>query len=228
MGVTGNRQRRGQMLLCLTVCALLGMTRPGFGLDPSPVLLETIAADVGGEPITLRETLIYCSLLQGRVVGLAEKEILRDALPRLVEQEIIRQEVAYNPDFSPSQSNLTLVLQSFIDHAGGAAGFSALLDRLQVEEGELQEIVENCSRSLDFVDTRFRPFVYVLQEDARKYYTDEFLPALPPEAPIPPFDSVSDRLTLILEEKKVNEEFFNWLEQRKKEMKIKILLDFQD
>jgi hypothetical protein len=75
-----------------------------------------------------------------------------------------------------------------------------------------------------FIDYRFRPSVQVSEADISRYYNDVFLPQLrarSPEASPPPLDSIRERVIDILNTELATQASQSWLEQTRKQTRIR-------
>jgi|GEM_PF-1026904 len=187
-------------------------------------LLNKVVADVGGNPITLREVRMAASLQRGRLVDRAETELLQEAARLLVEQEIIWLQIAEGN----TPANVSEAAQEIRNIYALAAGGSEALDRMRAELGitdeEWTSLLRRQARVMLFTAVQFSPMVYVAPEEVRRYYEEEFLPALDPDASIPPLERVRDRIQEIIRQHKINRELAEWLARRKEELNVRLFL----
>ena len=204
------------VLLCLPAAA---------GPFPAPAeewsSVDRVVAVVGGTPLTLRQARVSASLTRGRVIEAGEKDLLQEAIERLVDQEIILRELAASGEdlaVSVSQNSLR---EALVRQAGGEASLRYIRSRLGITDEEWNQFVLRASALDEFVRNRFRPFVYVSQDDVRAYFEKVVLNGKRAEGE--DIEQYRERIRQILEELRVNEEFTRWLENRRKELGISLL-----
>ncbi|MGH9582421.1 MAG: hypothetical protein ACRD4O_05750, partial [Bryobacteraceae bacterium] len=75
---------------------------------------------------------------------------------------------------------------------------------------------------LDFIGARFKPAVYVTGKDVRAYY-DAHAAALARKYPGKSAAQLREKARDILTGEQVNQQFYSWLDQQKKNAKIQYL-----
>lgn len=223
-----------RFLTALFLLIVLPSTLPRAGapgaagpVSPEPAggwsLADRVAAVVGGTPVTLRQVLVTASLTRGRVVGTGEDELLRETATRLVEQEIILKEMAAGAEGLSISLPLENLRQTLTLQAGGEASLRFIRASLSIADDEWNVFVLRTALLDEFVRNRFRPFVYVSQDDIRNYFEKEVLNGAANEDRREELDQNRERIRQILEEIRVNDEFGRWLEARKKDLKAALL-----
>src|SRR4030095_6424242 len=98
-------------------------------------------------------------------------EARRKAAERLIDQELIRQEITAGAYPPPSEKDVDALLQQLRrDRFGGSdAEFRAALARYGLSEEQLKQYLHWQLAVLRFIDQRFRPGVLVTDEDVRAY-----------------------------------------------------------
>lgn len=195
----------------------------GAGTEDGWALADRVAAVVGGTPVTLRQVVVTASLTRGRVVGPGENELLRETATRLVEQEIILKELAAGTEGLSLSLPLENLRQTLTLQAGGEASLRFIRASLSIADDEWNTYVLRTALLDEFVRNRFRPFVYVSQDDIRNYFEKEVLNGAANEDRREELDQNRERIRQILEEIRVNDEFGRWLETRKKELRAALL-----
>ena len=142
----------------------------------------------------------------------------RKAAERLVDQEIIRQEVAtgaYRRATDADADALTNQIRK--DRWGGSeARFRAALSQYGLSEAALHEQLLWQLTVLRFIDQRFRPGVLVTDEEVRQYY-DTHISELRRENPgNSSFEALAPKIRAVLEGERINQEFEAWLQQARK------------
>jgi hypothetical protein len=186
-------------------------------------LRDRIVADVAGEPVTLRQVVILASLEAGRKVDPSERELMAAALQHEITQVIIMRDIARNPSYEEETPDGAAMRQALEQKCGGPEGLRRLQEDLQMSDAALERFFLRQALAVAFVRLHFNPFVYVSEEEVRKYYAEVFVPRLGPGAVPPDFESVQQKIVEILQQRKINAEFDQWLERQKKELKVKLI-----
>ncbi len=144
-----------------------------------------------------------------------------DEVERLVDLELMRQELK---SFSMTQEDETKVdarLQSLRDAYAGKGGLPKLLQRLGLQESELVSYLQLESSIMKFVDFRFRPFVQVSEEEVKAYYQTRLTPQLEKaRVALPPLVQISARIEEILREEKINAVLEQWMKDVRRHSRI--------
>jgi hypothetical protein len=219
-GVASSRPCRRLIITAYLLLAVLSVVLPG----QSPRLLNRVVADVGGNPITMREVRILASLQKGRLVTPTETGLLEESARQLVEQEIIWMEIE-NGDAPESVTEAAQEIRNiYALAAGGTAALKQLGSELGIPEREWSHLLYKQARVMLYTAIQFSPMVYVAPEEIHRYYREEFLAGLDPDATAPPLDRVRSRIEEILRQHKINRELSDWLERRKEELNVRIFL----
>jgi len=186
-------------------------------------LRDRVVADVAGEPVTLRQVVIMASLVAGRKVDPSERELVAGALEHEITQVIIMRDIARNPSYEEENPDQAGMRQALEQKCGGPDGLRRLQEELRLSDAALDRFIHRQALTAAFVRLHFNPFVYVSEEEVRKYFAEVFVPRLGVGAVPPDFESVQEKLTEILQQRKINAEFDSWLERQKKELKVKLI-----
>ncbi len=186
-------------------------------------LRDRVVADVAGEPVTLRQVLILASLEAGRKVDPSEGGLVAAAVQREITQVIIMRDIARNPSYEEEKPDEAAMRQALEQKCGGPEALRRLQEELQLKDETLESFLQRQALAVAFVRLHFNPFVYVSEEEARKYYAEVFLPRLGAGAAPPDFESVQAKIVEILQQRKINAEFDQWLERQRKELRVKII-----
>jgi parvulin-like peptidyl-prolyl isomerase len=146
----------------------------------------------------------------------------RKAAERLIDQAIIRQQIATGGYRRPSDSEAEALLKQLRqDRFGGSEEQlrSALTGRGLTEEQLRAQLLWQLT-VLRFIDQRFRPGVLVSDEEVRAYY-DEHLAELKREYPRNnTFEELAPKIRASLEGERINQNFAQWLDQTRKRTRI--------
>jgi hypothetical protein len=135
-----------------------------------------------------------------------------EEINRLVDFELLRQELANFSLTQEDESKVEVRIQSFRDAYAGQGGLEALLLRLGLQEPELRSYLRLESSILKFVDFRFRPFAVVSAEEIKDYYEGKFADQMKKaKEKMPPLSEVAAKIEEILREEKVNASLDQWI-----------------
>jgi hypothetical protein len=151
----------------------------------------------------------------------------RKSAERLIDQEIIRQEiVSGNYRRPPDSDAAALETQLKRDRFSGSdQRMRAELQRYGITEDQLRAQLLWQLTVLRFIDERFRPAVIVTDEEVHGYY-DQHLAELRRQYPENgSFDALEPKIRSLLEGQRINENFNQWLEQARKRARIEYKQD---
>jgi len=156
--------------------------------------------------------------------GAKEKQVQFDLIQRLIEQNLIRQQIQQFPGTEVSAEGIATQIASIRDKLGGAGRLEQTLTSLHITQEELKKRVEWQLQVMKFVDYRFRQFVIVDQKEIRDYYSGNLLPALAAKGikERPPLPEVEEKIREILTEEKLNVQLDEWLKSLKESASIEI------
>jgi hypothetical protein len=146
----------------------------------------------------------------------------RKSADRLIDQTLIRDEVARGGYRRPNDADAEILLKHLVrDRFGGSAsGLHELLSRYGLSENELREQFLWQLTVLRFIDQRFRPGVQVADQDVRTYY-DQHLAEFKREHPRNnSFDALQTQIRASLEGERINQDFAAWIEEARKRVRI--------
>jgi hypothetical protein len=146
----------------------------------------------------------------------------RKSAERLIDQEIIRQEIVTGNYRRPADSDAAaLEAQLKRDRfAGSEQRMRAELQRYGLTEEQLRTQLLWQLTVLRFIDERFRPAVIVTDEEVRAYY-DQHLAELRRQYPEDySYQALEPKIRTLLEGQRINENFNQWLEQARKRARI--------
>jgi parvulin-like peptidyl-prolyl isomerase len=149
-------------------------------------------------------------------------EARKTAAERLIDQAIIRQDIATGGYKRPTDDDtLALLKQIRQSRFGGIdTRLRAALAEYGLTEDQLREQLQWQLTVLRFIDQRFRPGVLVGDEEVRVYY-DQHLAELRKEYPQnSAFETLSPKIRSMLEGERVNKDFEDWIGQARKRSRI--------
>jgi hypothetical protein len=190
-------------------------------------VIDRIVATVNGRIILQSdwdEALRFEALLSGRSLDQFTEEDRRNALDRLIDQELLSEQrkSALFPHASEADAGETLAsARKQYSETGSGEAWQAALARFGLTE---QAVVEHVRQEIDLmrlVDAHLRPAVQIDSKSIEAYYRDKFVPQLKQSgAGAAPLDQVSGQIRELLTQEKVNELMVSWLQSLRSESKV--------
>jgi len=164
-----------------------------------------------------------------RVTGFLNQEQLKidssekhKSAERLIDQEIIRQELLTAGFRRPSDSEATALQEQLRQErfGGSEQRLREALGRYGLAEDQLRAQLLWQLTVLSFIEQRFRAATLVTDEDLRSYY-DQHLADLRRQYPQDnSFEALAPKIRTSLEGERVNQNFTQWLEETRKRYHI--------
>lgn len=194
------------------------------GICQATVVLDRIAVIIGKHVIKTsdieRDLRLTDFLNRARLdLGPAAR---RQAAERLIDQEIIRQEIVTGRYNRPADSEAEALARNFRqDRFGGSESrLREALRKYDLNEQQLQSQFLWQLTVLRFIDERFRLGVLVTDEEIQAYY-DQHLSELQREYPRnPTFEALKDQIRETIEGERINQEFDRWVQEARKRYRI--------
>jgi hypothetical protein len=189
------------------------------------VIIDRIAVVVGDSIIKdsdIDRDIRVTSFLDGRTLDLSLAN-RKAALGHLIDQVFIHREIETGsyPVAGPHEANEQLERlekQRFKTQAA----FEQALKRYGLTEPELRTQFKWQLTVLKFIDARFKPAVLVSDDEIEKYY-QQHAAALRREYPGKSLDDLREQIRDILTAEGVNQQFFAWLDDQRKNTKVRYL-----
>ncbi|HEX6203735.1 MAG TPA: hypothetical protein VF100_12080, partial [Thermoanaerobaculia bacterium] len=103
--------------------------------------------------------------------------------------------------------------------------FLGRLARLDMSEGELDQLVARQLMVLSYVEERLGARIFVSLDDIRAYYEEELVPGLQASgSPVPPLEDVREDIRSLLRAERLNTEIDEWTERLRREADIQVFL----
>ncbi|HVO61146.1 MAG TPA: SurA N-terminal domain-containing protein [Terriglobales bacterium] len=200
----------------------------GLSLHAAEVI-DRIVATVNGQVILqsdVDEAISYQAFADGRPLNLVSAADRKAALDRLIDQELIRQEV-HASDFQPvpgAEVEARIAdIRKLHPEATDDASWTSALHRYGLSAGELREKVAADLNSWKAVEARLRPDVAINSGSVERYYHENLLPALHKTgAPAPALVEVAPKIKEILTQQQINNLLAIWLKSLRNESRIEI------
>jgi hypothetical protein len=145
-----------------------------------------------------------------------------DAADRLIDQQMIRQELAAEGYSRASDDDADELEKQIVRnrYQGSSPQFQSALQRYGLNEKQFHEQLLWQLTVLRFIDQRFRPGVLVTDEEIAAYY-QEHLAEIRRESPQNyTLEAVSARIRQTLESQRVDKDFDAWLTQMRHQNRI--------
>jgi len=192
------------------------------------VVLDRVVAVVNRQAILqseVQEEIRFERLIDGHVPGEASVEETRSVLNRLIDQELLREQMR-NSEVKPATEDE--VEKQIADLKArlsrNAESWEATLARYGVTEAELRRRIALEFELLRLVDARLRPAVQIEPAEVENYYREQFLPkVLRSGAPQVDQAEAAPKIREILTQQKMNQMLSSWLETLRNQAQIKVL-----
>lgn len=190
-------------------------------------VVDRIAVSVTGQVVTLSDIRRHIRVRAFLDSGKPEYSVdsLRQAAELLVDQALVRREAELSRYPAPSIPEIEQAIDQFAESLGLKR--QEMFDRALEYGFSEQEMREQAAWRLTlvrFIDYRFRPSVQVSEADISSYYSEIFLPqfrARTPDSEPPQLDAIRERIVDILNTQLATEASQVWLEQARKQTRIR-------
>ena len=191
-------------------------------------VLDKLVATVNGHAILQsdwNEDLRYESFMSGRRQNELTSEDRRAAFERLIDQELLREQVS-SSDFKPASDEqiakqVEELKKQYPGEHNGRAWSEALATAGLTEEGVSTHVAAELN-SLRQVDARFRPSIQIDAAAIQGYYQTVLSPKLPPGQRIS-LQEATPKIREILIQKRIDELLASWLDTLRSQARIRIM-----
>jgi len=182
-------------------------------------IIDRIVATVNGHIILQSEwddALNYEAFSNGRLLDELTPDDRKAALDRLIDQELLREQMR-SVDFqhAPQEEVTKRLLEIRKQYAGTETeqGWRAALQRYGLTESQLRQNIVATLDIMRLVDSRLRPTVNIDSKSIESYYNHELLPQLRGAgAKEPSLAEVSPKIKELLTQQKMNQLLTAWLQ----------------
>jgi hypothetical protein len=185
----------------------------------SAQVLDSVLAVVNSAPIFQSdwEMALRCeALMSGRSVESFNEEERRAVFNRLVDQELLRQQMrGFELGTLTDQDIQTKISEVRAQLAGAAKDedWKNMLERYGIMEADVSDRVRAQLEVERFLEYRLRPLVRVDYRTITRYYREQFLPEVKKKGGKEvPLSEVSERIREILTQQKMGEQTALWLQ----------------
>jgi peptidyl-prolyl cis-trans isomerase SurA len=192
-------------------------------------VIDRIVATVNGHIILQsdwNDALRYEALLSGRALSLFSEEDRRSVLDRLIDQELLAEQMKSASFAHASESEAQAQIADARKQYPEAAtdeGWQQILDRFGLTQSAVVSHVQQQIDLMRLVDAHLRPAVQIDSKSVEAYYRDKFVPQLKQSGVEDvPLADVSAKIRELLTEQKVNELMVSWLQSLRSESKVSV------
>ena len=193
---------------------------------PAQQMVDRIVATVNRQPILLSDWEVeirYEAMLEQRVLPVSD-DLAHAALNRLLDQELLRQQMKSYRMAEPSKEEMDARIREIRKQIPGAesdSGLRAILGRYGLNESEVNERVGTQAAILRFIDVRLRPSVHVDRRSIESYYNDKLLPELRKKGQTAtPLAEVAPQIEELLSQERVDALTNDWLKDLRQQSEI--------
>ena len=190
-------------------------------------VIDRIVATVNGRPILFSDcdVAMRYEAFMGQQPLSATPQVAHDVLERLIDQELLRQQIR---SFHLAPVSAEELKQRLADvrrqrnDGADEAAWQTVLANYGLTEAELGEGVARQMEILRFIDVRLRPSVRVDRASIETYYRETFLPELQKRSAQPvPLREVSAQIEEILAQQRTNTLLVDWLRELRQQSEIR-------
>lgn len=204
-------------VMALALCQAFGGT-----------IIDRIVATVNGHIILQsdwQDEVCYDAFMDGHPLGQITAQERKAALDRLIDQELLREQVNPSDALQPNDAEVEKRLQEIrkqYDPSGKSVTWQEALKEYGLTESEVKSRISEQINLMRLVDARLLPNVQVDEKSIESYYNQELLPQLRQSgAPgTPPLATVTPKIKELLTQKKVSELLVAWLHNLRAESQI--------
>lgn len=205
-------------------CVLALAAVPAF----SGTIVDRIVATVNGHIILQsdwEDAVRYEAFMNGRKMGQVTPQERKAALDRLIDQELLQEQINSSDAFHASDADVDKRFQEVrkqYDPSGDPAIWQRALTEYGLKESEVKSRIVVELNLMHLVDARLRPNVQVDEKSIESYYNQELLPQLRQSGNgNVPLATVTPKIKEILTQQKVNQLLVAWLNNLRSESEIR-------
>jgi hypothetical protein len=153
--------------------------------------------------------------------GPVSSDILRQKLDVMIDERLIAQEATRLPGAEVSQEEVDQRRRKLIESFPSEAAFRQRIESVGLTPQRLDELLRERILIDRFVEFRFQSFVFVSEDEIKRYYENVLAPQIRERGAVPPpIDQVREEIQPILRREKINEEIDRWLIEARQRAEI--------
>jgi hypothetical protein len=192
---------------------------PIFSLAPSTLgaqIVDRVITNVNGHVVLQsdwEQEIAFEALASGRAPDSFTNTERRAALDRLIDQELLREQVRPSQPVSADQiAARKAEVRKANPDATTDAGWIAKVQRYGLTEHDIEKRVSDELQLMKLVEDRLRPSIQIDENAVKNYYQSQLLPEMQKAgAHATPLNEVFGQIKNLLTEKKMNELLTGWL-----------------
>lgn len=208
--------------------ALVLLVGSALRLATAGEVVDRIVATVNGHPILQSdwdEAVAYETFADGRSPGAVTFDQRKAALDRLIDQELVREQIEHGDFQHASSEDVERRVQDIRKiHAevADADGWRTALQRYGLTESELREKVAVELEEMRAIDAHLRPGVQIDSRSVETYYHEKLLPELRQSGGVEvPLEQVAPKIRELLAQQRINDLLANWIRTLRSESDIR-------
>jgi len=205
------------MKLCTHLAVATALSMIFAGLSVAGPVIDRVVTNVNGHVVLLsdwEEEIAFEALVNGRSPESFTSEERAAALNRLIDQELLREQVRPGQGSPASEVQARVAdVRKLQPDAATEQGWHAALQRYGLTQGALEKRLSDEMQLMRLVEDRLRPSIQVDQQAIERYYRDQLLPDIKKTGgSAKPLTEVYGKIKDLLAEQKMNELLTGWLE----------------
>ena len=182
-------------------------------------LVDRVVAVIDRDVITLSEAE---EAQEFRTLRGQEALPLEQVVERLIEARLIEREVSRYPEDALPQEPIDAAVDSIRASFSSPTAFAASLSARGLSEDQLETIIRRQLTIQRYLESRFRPLVFVTEDEVQRYYDNVLLPDVTQAGEtVPELASVEEAIHRILEERVFNQRIDEWITRLKVRSQIR-------
>jgi hypothetical protein len=215
------------MILRCAITGLLLASTPGLRAGE---VLDRLVATINGHAVLASDwddEVRYESFMSGRPLEAVTSEDRKAALDRLIDQELLREQMR-SSDFKPVSSDEiekqwdSVRAEYARDHE--SSSWSAALDSYGLTDAVAKDRIAVELNQLRFVDAHLRPLVQVDSAEIETYYNEQIVPKFPANK-APRLEDARRKIRELLVQQKIDQQLKSWLDTLRSQARINVLVN---
>ncbi len=198
---------------------LCGLAVAGFWLGYSSAISAQTVVDqilaLVNEDVITRTDLLWSIALDPKApspAGPVSSDLLKQKLEVMMDQRLVSQEAGRVPSTELTQEEVDKKRTEIIRSFKSETEFRHRVESVGLTPERIDDLVRERISIDRFVDFRFRSFVLVTEPEIKAYYDETLAPKIRAAGQVPPpLEKVSEEISTILKQEKINTEIDRWL-----------------
>ena len=197
-------------------CALVALSMALAGVSVAGPIVDRVVANVNGHVLLQsdwEEEVALEALMSGRAADSYTAPENKAALDRLIDRELLREQVRPAQTASPSDvAGRIAEVRKLQPEWGTEEGWHAALERYGLTQAAIEKRLSNEIQLMKLVEDRLRPSIQIDQKAVENYYQNQLLPEVKKTGGnAKPLPEMYGKIRTLLAEKKMNELLSGWL-----------------